>query len=78
MEFMGEVGECYAGVDCVMDEGGFDGVRSDDGTSARYAEKMTLTPNYDSYGNTAETPRSSSGGRINLPARLLQESWLLL
>ena len=57
MEFLAEIGECAAGVDCVQDRGGFDGVQSDDGMSAIAAGTRPM-PSYAS-GSDSST-RSSS------------------
>ncbi|AKS41460.1 hypothetical protein HNQ63_001220 [Wenzhouxiangella marina] len=59
LNFIAEVGECYAGVDCVMDDGGFDGVTSDDGSSAAY---------YQSAYGSGNQSSSSGGAPLNCPA----------
>jgi len=49
LNFIAEVGECYAGIDCVMDDHGFDGVISDDGSSAAYYQSVN-SPIYQNSG----------------------------
>ena len=46
LKFMAEVGECYAGVDCVQDNGGFDGVTSDNGSSAAFVQSSIIDNSY--------------------------------
>ena len=52
MEFLAEIGECAAGVDCVQDRDGFDGVQSDDGMSAIAAGTRPM-PTYSSGSSSS-------------------------
>ena len=56
MEFLAEMGECAAGVDCVQDRNGFDGIQSDDGTSAMAAGTSgALQPRQSTYSGARST-----------------------
>lgn len=64
MEFMAEVGECMAGVDCIADPDGFDGIPSDDGTSAIAAG--TRSP---PVRATRSEPRTKTTGGTSVAAQ---------
>lgn len=59
MEFLAEIGECAAGVDCVQDRDGFDGVQSDDGMSAIVAGTRPM-PSYSSGSSSSSSSKSKS------------------
>lgn len=62
MEFLAEIGECAAGVDCVQDRNGFDGVQSDDGMSAIAAGTRSL-PSTSSASKSKSRSTSTGNGR---------------
>lgn len=59
MEFVAEIGECMAGVDCVEDTEGFDGIQSDDGTSAMIAGTRAMPTSDDVNREIRRTERAA-------------------
>lgn len=70
LKFMAEVGECYAGVDCVQDNGGFDGVTSDNGSLAAFVQSSIIDNSYRTSAplSTRSLNTGSTSNRKKCPA----------